>query len=67
MRINETLVKISMSAIPIDHELALGEDVKIMVYGTVVKSEDRDLQNGEIDRIYTVKGIEAYETKQKNG
>ena len=65
MKINETLVKISMSAIPIDHELKLGDDVKIVVMGTVVKSEDRDLQNGEIDRMFTVKGIEAYETSNK--
>ena len=66
-KINEILVKISMSPIPVERELKLGDDVTIQVMGSVVKSEDRDNQDGTIDRVYHVKGIEAYETNKKNG
>ena len=56
MKINERLVKVSAAAIPISEELELGDDIVLIVTGSAVKSEDRDNQDGTIDRIFTVKG-----------
>ena len=57
MDVNEHLIKISAGAIPIEHALKLGDDVELMVQGTVVTILDKDLQDGTIDRVYTIKGV----------
>jgi hypothetical protein len=57
--INERFVKIS-SRLPFYEDLALGEDVDIIIkgrhyIGNVVKTEDMDNQDESINRIYTIK------------
>lgn len=59
MKVNEHLIKVSASAIPIEGELKLGDDVELMIQGTVVTVLDKDLQDGTIDRVYTIKGVLA--------
>lgn len=61
MTINQKSIKIS-SRLPVAQEIQLGDDVVILIKGqeyivNCVKSEDRDLQDGTIDRIYTLKYI----------
>lgn len=56
-KVNEYLVKVSAGAMPIEHELQLGDDVVLKVEGTVVTVLDKDLQDGTVDRVYTIKGV----------
>ena len=57
--VNEQYIKLS-SRVPFPHALTLGDDVtvtiadQIYIYN-VVKSEDLDLQDGQIDRVFTLK------------
>lgn len=57
MKINENLISLSPSSIPIDGEINMGDDVVIKVSGSVVKIEDSDNQDGTINRVYKIKGI----------
>ena len=57
MRIDEKVVKISLSKIPIEEELNLGDDVTIVVSGSVVKIAHEDNQDGSYDVVYIVKGM----------
>lgn len=57
MKVDEKLVKISLSKIPVEETLELGDDVAITVRGTVVKVAHEDNQDGTYDEVYTVKGI----------
>lgn len=59
MTINEKFVKIS-SRLTIEEEITLGDDVTMVLKGKTyilncTKTEDMDLQDGTIDRIYTLK------------
>ena len=54
--VNERLVKISASAIITPEELHIGEEVSLLVKGSVVKIEDRDNQDGTINRVFVIKG-----------
>ena len=61
MEINEKFIKLS-SRIPFPKEIQLGQDLSVTIEGNqyifnCVKSEDRDLQDGTIDRIYTLKSL----------
>jgi hypothetical protein len=56
---NEQLVKISMSKIPVDQPLSLGDDVQIIIQGTVTKLSHEDCQDGTYDVVYIVKGVLA--------
>jgi hypothetical protein len=55
MNINEILVKVS-SRIAIDpQELELGQDISLLVKGTIVKKEIMDNQEGSVDICYIIK------------
>ena len=59
--INEQFVKLS-GKVPFPKPLQLGEDLTVVIQGefytyNVVKSEDMDLQDGQIDRVFTLKCI----------
>ena len=56
MKINEQLVKVSAAAIPISEELEMGTELTLIVTGSITKSEDKDNQDGTIDRVFTLKG-----------
>lgn len=66
-KINENLLKISAGYIVLDKPLELGHDVSVIVQGSVTQITDKDLQNGEKDRIYTVKGVLSTVISQENG
>lgn len=57
LTINEHLVKISSGLMVTDKPLKLGDDVAILVKGTVTKIEQRDNNDGTFDQIYVVKGV----------
>lgn len=59
MKINENLIRISAGKIPIDQELLMDQDIKLLVIGSIVKYEDASNQDGTVDRTYIVKGIIA--------
>lgn len=65
LRVNENLVKISAGKVVTPFPLNLGEDVDILIEGTVVKSEDADNNDGSVDRTFVVKGIIAEVLKSK--
>ena len=54
--INEILIKIS-SRCPIDKELELGQDVSLLVRGTVVSKQENDNQDGTYDVIIKCKPV----------
>lgn len=59
--INQWFVKLS-SRVQYPKSMELGDDVTVIIgeenyLFNVVKSEDRDLQDGTIDRIYTLKSL----------
>ncbi len=59
MNINEQFVKLS-GKVPFPHPLTLGDDITVTIKDqvyiyNVVKSEDMDLQDGTIDRVFTLK------------
>lgn len=60
MEINERLVKISAGLVPIEGEINLGDDVQILLSGTVTKTEQMDNQDGTYNLVYVVKGIVSY-------
>ncbi len=59
MKPDQYLVKISMSKIPVEFPLELGQDLEIVVKGTIVKSSNEDNQDGTYDEVYIVKGLVA--------
>jgi hypothetical protein len=59
--INEKFIKIS-SRLPVSREFELGNDIILRGEGqeftlNVVKTEDYDLQDGTINRVYTLKSL----------
>lgn len=55
MEINEYLIKFSGAiGIPM-RELNLGDNVEFKVMGVIVKTEEKDNQDGTKDKIYIVK------------
>lgn len=67
MKIDEELVKVSAGYITIEDHLEVGEDVAIMVKGTISKDEHKDNQDGTVNRIVTVKGRIASSIYPKEG
>jgi hypothetical protein len=63
--VNERLVKISAGLTPIEGKLELGDDVQIVIQGNVVKTEQKDLQDGTYDIVYVVKGLIAYVNEEE--
>lgn len=62
MEVNEHLVKVQgTSAIPIENGLGLGDDVTLLIEGTVVKILAEDNQDGTQNLTYVVKGVLAYD------
>jgi hypothetical protein len=61
LEINEHLIKISGGYIPISpHQIPqMDEDVELRVMGSVTKIEDKSNQDGTVNRIYHVKGVEV--------
>lgn len=60
MDVNEKLVKVSMSKVPILGELKLGDEVQILMQGEVVKEEREDCQDGSYNQVFIVKGTISY-------
>ncbi len=60
MQINEKLVKVSAGKVPIEGDIKLGDDVQIIISGTVVKEEHGDLQDGTINQVFVIKGVVSY-------
>jgi hypothetical protein len=56
--VNEHLIRIS-GVVAIEHPLEMDQDVEVVIKGAVVKVEDKSNQNGTIDRVYIIKGIEG--------
>jgi hypothetical protein len=61
MEINEKFLKLS-SRVPFPREIKLGQDLTVLIEGepyifNCVSSQDKDLQDGTIDRIYTLKSL----------
>lgn len=65
MEINERLVKISAGMIPIADELGLGDDVQLVVDGSVTKMEQMDNQDGTYNLVYVVKGVVIFVNGEK--
>lgn len=61
MEIAEHLIKVSGGYIPTLIPLTMDEDVELRVKGSVVKIEDKSNQDGSVNRIYHVKGVEVEE------
>lgn len=57
--INENLIKVKSDAIPIGRTMELGEDVRLLLEGTVVQLQEVDNNDGTKNVIYLVKGIIA--------
>ena len=56
MKVDEHLVKVSAGQIVTDKPLDLGDEVVLIVKGTVTKIEQLDNQDGTINQVYIVKG-----------
>lgn len=56
-RVNEHLIVISRSAMPIGREFKMDEDVSLIVEGSVVKIEEKSRQDGTFDRVVVIKPI----------
>lgn len=54
--INELLIRIQSSPVPIVKELELGDSVSAIVMGDIIKVEDKDEYDGSITRTYHIKG-----------
>lgn len=65
MEINEKLVKVSMSKVPILGELKLGDEVQILMQGTVTKLEHEDNQDNTYNEVYIVKGTISYVNEER--
>lgn len=63
METNERTVRIRASAIPIDEELSLGQDVFLLVQGTVTQRLEKDNDDGSMDVCFEVKGIAAHDPR----
>ena len=58
MQITEHIIKVSGKA-NIEHELAMDQDVTLVVKGSVVAIQDGSNQDGTINRTYKVKAAEV--------
>lgn len=61
MTINERFIKLS-SRVPFPEDINLGDDVRVTINGreytyNCVSTQDKDLQDGTIDRIYILKSL----------
>lgn len=56
MKVNQYLIRVQASKVPITQELQIGDSVSSVIMGDIVKVEDEDNQNGTIDRCYVIKG-----------
>lgn len=65
MQINEKLIKVSAGKVPIEGDIKLGDDVQILISGTVVKEEHEDNQDGTINQVFVVKGVVSYVNDEK--
>ena len=61
MTIDEHTIKISAGKIVTDKELEIGSEVRLIVTGEVIKTEDTNNFDGTISRCYIVKGQIAEE------
>lgn len=59
LKVNERLIKISMSPAETNKTYLLGDDVELNVKGTVVKEERLDQQDGTYNLVYIVKAVEV--------
>ncbi|HEY0087294.1 MAG TPA: hypothetical protein VGB37_00530 [Candidatus Lokiarchaeia archaeon] len=56
--INEKIIKISGSvSVPLNTEIEISEDKAILIKGACVKTEDRDNNDGTINKVYVIKAI----------
>jgi hypothetical protein len=55
--INSTSIKISRGKVEVDRELSMGQEVELVVKGTVVQKTFNDNQDGTEDLVFTVKAV----------
>lgn len=60
MEVNSHILKLTGKA-ELEHGMTLGDDYTITLNGQIVKQEDKDNQDGTVDRIYTFKVIDLLE------
>ena len=65
MKLSENLVTISAGYITVDRELNLGDDVTLVVEGSVIEKKQSDNQDGTYNVTVKVKGSMA-EVKHQN-
>ena len=58
METNEFLIKITSKS-PIDRELELGQDVVVLLKGSVIQRQERDRQDGTMDIVFVVKPVDV--------
>jgi hypothetical protein len=59
VQINEYLIRVLSSKVPVDKELKLGDDVTLIIQGTITKKELEDNNDGTANDISVIKGIVA--------
>ena len=58
METNEFLIKITSKS-PIERELELGQDVVVLLKGSVIQRQERDRQDGTMDIVFVVKPVDV--------
>lgn len=66
LKLNDAQITISGGLISIDRELKLGEDVIMVVHGTVIEEKKIDNQDGTYNNIARIKGTIA-EVRSQDG
>lgn len=66
MRLHDSQIKVSESPISIDRELKLGDEVQMVINGSVVEVKSTDNQDGTYTVLARVKGITA-EVRSQSG
>ena len=59
------VICVSMSKVPIQGELKLGDEVQILMHGEVVKEEREDNQDGSYNQVFIVKGTISYVNEER--
>ena len=67
-KLNERVVTITRAYIPVDVDLALGEEVNLVVSGVVDIISKKENYDGTYDKVFTIRGgISAVVAKDENG
>lgn len=65
LTLNEKSIRMSgLVNIPVDSKLILGDNIKIMISGSIINVKDKDNQDGTYDRVFVIKASDI-EIQQK--